>query len=168
LDSEFSDLVDTHAGRLVRLAAFLGSDDAEDVAQEAFCRYYERRHTLSGDALQAGAYLSRTVVNLVRDRHRHGLVRRKVTRLQHRELEQHVPSAEALSLASSDGRRLIAALALLPQRRREAVVLRYWSDLSYVEIASVMGTTVGAAKSAVSRGLTDLQGHLREHLEEDE
>lgn len=162
LDADFVSVVEAQAPRLVRLAAFLGADDAEDVAQEALCRLYERRGLFEGELGAAGAWLSRTVVNLVRDRARRGRTARQFWFLTRRDAEEHHSSAEALSLASSEGRRLMTALAHLPQRRREAVVLRYWLDLSYADIAQAMGTSVGAAKSAVSRGLTDLHTHLEE------
>lgn len=162
LEHDFAAVFDSHAAKLVRFAAFLGAEDAEDVVQEAFCRFYERRHSFSGELVQAGAYLNRTVLNLVRDRHRRRGRSLRVVRLHEREAEVVAPSVEALSLASEDGRLLVEALAKLPRRRREAVTLRYWLDLSYAEIATVMGTAVGTAKSTVSRGIEDLQRHLEQ------
>jgi len=50
-------------------------------------------------------------------------------------------------------RAVVAAVAMLPARQREAVVLRYWLDLPYTEIADVMGVRLGTAKSSVSRAL---------------
>ena len=49
------------------------------------------------------------------------------------------------------------ALATLPDRRRTAVVLRYYEDLSYDEIAEMMGISVGAVKAHVSAGLAQLR-----------
>lgn len=51
---------------------------------------------------------------------------------------------------------MIAALAALPARRREAIVLRFWLDLSEREIATTMGVSPGTVKSQVSRGLAAL------------
>ncbi|WP_323096601.1 sigma-70 family RNA polymerase sigma factor [Intrasporangium sp. YIM S08009] len=158
----FAAVFDANAARLVRFAAFLGAEDAEDVVQEAFCRLYARRDSFDGEVRQAGAYLNRTVLNLVRDRGRRHVRTVRVLRLHHREAERVVPSVESLSLASDEGRRLVAALGHLPRRRREAVTLRFWLDLSYSEIADAMGTSVGAAKSAVSRGIDDLHRHLEQ------
>ena len=55
-----------------------------------------------------------------------------------------------------DRRELLAALAALPARRREAIVLRYWLDLPEREIAAAMGVSTGTVKSHVSRGLDAL------------
>ncbi len=46
--------------------------------------------------------------------------------------------------------------ARLPRRQREALVLRYWLDLPFAEVAEVMGVRPGTAKSQVSRGLSAL------------
>ncbi|MEW1953174.1 RNA polymerase sigma factor [Terrabacter sp. NPDC080008] len=161
-DGAFAAVFDANAARLVRFAAFLGAEDAEDVVQEAFCRLYARRATFTGDVHQAGAYLHRTVLNLVRDRGRRHVRTVRILRLHHRDAERVAPSVELLSQASEEGRRLVAALGCLPRRRREAVTLRFWLDLSYSEIAAAMGTSVGAAKSAVSRGIDDLHRHLEQ------
>jgi RNA polymerase sigma factor (sigma-70 family) len=156
-------LFDAHATRAVRFAALLGADDPEDVVQDAFCRLYERYQGGGiADLDDAGAYLNRVVVNLVRDRHRRRVVRWHRTHLERRDAERHAESAEETSVRTSEARRVLAALDHLPERRREAVVLRYWLDLPYAEIAALMGTTAGAAKSAVSRGLDDLHRHLED------
>ncbi len=55
-----------------------------------------------------------------------------------------------------DRRELLAALAALPPRRREAIVLRYWLDVSEREMAATMRVSTGTVKSLVSRGLDAL------------
>jgi RNA polymerase sigma factor (sigma-70 family) len=50
-----------------------------------------------------------------------------------------------------------AAVQRLPGPRRTAVVLRYYADLSYDQIAEAMGCPVGTAKSHVHRGLQELR-----------
>ena len=57
---------------------------------------------------------------------------------------------------------MLTALAALPPRRREAIVLRYWLDLSEREIAEAMGTSPGTVKSNVSRALAALAEALGE------
>jgi len=63
-----------------------------------------------------------------------------------------------------DHRELLAALASLPARRREAIVLRYWLDLPEREIAAAMGVSTGTVKSHVSRGLDALGEALKGKL----
>jgi RNA polymerase sigma factor (sigma-70 family) len=52
---------------------------------------------------------------------------------------------------------LIRALAGLPPRQRTVLVLRYYNDLSEVEIAGMLGCSVGTVKSQASRGLARLR-----------
>ena len=51
---------------------------------------------------------------------------------------------------------VMAALGRLPQRKREALVLRYWLDLPLAEIAATMGVRTGTVKALISRGLDAL------------
>jgi DNA-directed RNA polymerase specialized sigma24 family protein len=55
-------------------------------------------------------------------------------------------SCEQAAIAYEDHQEVIAALAGLPRRRREAIVLRYWLDLPEREIAAAMGVSPGPAK----------------------
>jgi RNA polymerase sigma factor (sigma-70 family) len=56
---------------------------------------------------------------------------------------------------------VIEALAALPARRREAIVLRFWLDLPEREIAAAMGVSAGIVKSHVSRGMAELTRTLK-------
>lgn len=134
---------------MVRLAGLLGADDPEDIAQEAFTRLMNKEPDL-GDAGAALAYLRAIVVNLTRNRHRH----LRVVRL--RKAAAVPDSCEQAAIAYEDHQEVIAALAALPARRREAIVLRYWLDLPEREIAAVMGVSPGTVKSHLSRGLAAL------------
>ena len=57
---------------------------------------------------------------------------------------------------------MLAALAALPVRRREVLVLRYWLGLSEAEIASVLGISPGTVKSNAARGLAALARKIGE------
>jgi RNA polymerase sigma factor (sigma-70 family) len=56
----------------------------------------------------------------------------------------------------------VAALRGLPDRQREAIVLRYYADLSEAEIATAMGISRGAVKSHTARGMTALRTVLEQ------
>jgi RNA polymerase sigma factor (sigma-70 family) len=135
---------------LVRLADLLGADDPEDIAQEAFARLISKQRALR-DQDAALAYVRAIVCNLVRNRHRH----LRVVRLRIPAGHDEASSEQAVMLRE-DHRELLAALAALPPRRREAIVLRYWLDLSEREMAAAMGVSAGTVKSLVSRGLDAL------------
>jgi RNA polymerase sigma factor (sigma-70 family) len=143
-----------HAARLVRLAWLLGDDDPEDVVQESFCKLYAARDRLEADDGKVVAYLNRVVVNEVRGRHRRRLVARR-----HAHLLRADPERDPLS-ARDDRAAVLEQLALLPQRQREALVLRFWMDLPVREIAETMGTRVGTVKSQLSRGLDTIGAAL--------
>jgi RNA polymerase sigma-70 factor (sigma-E family) len=147
---------------LVRLAGLLGADDPEDIAQEAFARLLRSYGSLR-DASAALGYVRATVCNLTRNRRRHLRVARLRTPTEH---PADVASSEQSVLLREEQRELIAALAALPARRREAIVLRYWLGLSEAEIAEAMGIAAGTVKSQVSRGLAALGKTLEKALEE--
>ena len=142
---------------MVRLAAMLGADDPEDVAQEAFVRLHARARTLR-DPQAALAYLRATVVNLTRSRLRHLAVVRR-----HRaERPPDVDSAEQLVVRREEARGLLRAMASLSPRHREALVLRSWLDLTEADMADAMGVSRGTVKSHVSRALGALAALLEE------
>jgi RNA polymerase sigma factor (sigma-70 family) len=91
------------------------------------------------------------VVNLTRNRHRHLRVVRRRT-----PAGRHEDSSEQAAILREDHREVLTALSDLPPRTREALVLRYWLDLSQREIAVAMGVSPGTVKSQVSRGLAAL------------
>jgi RNA polymerase sigma-70 factor (sigma-E family) len=147
----YQQLFHGHFVTMTRLAAMLGADDPEDVAQEAFVRLHRRRRTLR-DPHAAIGYLRTTVVNLSRSRVRHLAVVRRNSPGPSPDTE----SAEHLAVRREDARELVAALAKLSTRHREALVLRYWLDLSEAEMADAMGVSRGTVKAHVSRGLDSL------------
>jgi RNA polymerase sigma-70 factor (sigma-E family) len=150
-DIALTALFDAHHTQLMRLAALLGADDAEDIASEAFYRLYRRWEKLREPAA-ALSYLRATVCNLVRQRLRH-------LGVAHRHEEppnQHHRSAETEVILREDQRAIAVALRRLPTRQREAVVLRYWLDLKEVEVAAAMGISCGAVKSHTARAMAAL------------
>jgi len=56
----------------------------------------------------------------------------------------------------------VAALRALPDRQREAIVLRYYADFSEADIAAAMGISRGAVKSHTARGMTALRSILEQ------
>ncbi|MEP6760746.1 MAG: sigma-70 family RNA polymerase sigma factor [Sporichthyaceae bacterium] len=138
-------------GAMTRLASLLGADDPEEVAQEAFVRLHRRSRTLR-DPHASLAYLRATVVNLSRSRLRH----LQVVRRHDHQPPADADSAEAHAVRREDARELVAALAHLSARHREAIVLRYWLDLSEAEMSDAMGVSRGTVKSHVSRALDAL------------
>lgn len=154
----YEQLFHTQFRAMVRLAAMLGADDPEDVAQEAFVRLHGRTRALR-DPHAAVGYLRTTVVNLTRSRQRH----LSVVRRHPADAPPDVASAEHDAVRREAGRDLVAALGRISERHREALVLRYWLDLSEAEMAEAMGISRGTVKSHVSRGLDALADLMEDH-----
>jgi RNA polymerase sigma-70 factor (sigma-E family) len=162
-----------HALGLVRLAVVIMGDRpaAEDIVQDAFLGFYRRWDKLP-DTTMPLAYVRASVLNGCRTalRRRSRLSLRphagtdddldEMARLG--SLAGPAESAETSVLLSEEQRAVAAALRKLPPRQREAVVLRYYLDLSEEETAQVMGVARGTVKSATHRALAAVGRILRE------
>jgi len=145
-----------HAGSAVRLAFLLTGDPdlAQDVVQDAFVRVAGRfQHLHRPEAFEA--YLRRAVVNLCASHHR----RVRVARVY---LVSQRPTTEpVLDGPDIDTRDLLrVALRSLPVRQRAAVVLRYFDDLPEREVAEILGCSVPAARSLVTRAMASLRDRI--------
>lgn len=151
-DPAYEALFRSQVTPMIRLAALLGADDAENVVQEAFMRLHDRWPRIRDTDFPV-AYLRTTVLNLVRSRQRH----LRVVRRYLPPTETYMPSAEDSVVTLAEHTALVDALHSLAPRRREVLVLRYWLDLSEAQIAQTMNTSPGTVKSQLSRGLTALR-----------
>jgi len=142
---------------LVRLAAMLVRDmaTAEEVVQDAFVAMHGAWRRLR-DPDKALSYLRQSVVNRARSVLRHRAV-----------VEKYAPkglpdaqSAEHGAIVELERTAVVTALSTLPTRQREALVLRYYADLSEAEIATTMGISRGAVKSHTARGMAALRNVL--------
>jgi RNA polymerase sigma-70 factor (sigma-E family) len=143
-----------HYRSLVRLAALLVRDvaTAEEVVQDAFVAMHGawRRLRESDKAL---SYLRQSVVNRSRSVLRHRVV---VDRNAPKPAPD-MPSAEQGAISLLERTAVINALRTLPPRQREALVLKYYADLSEAQIASAMGISRGAVKSHTARAMSSLR-----------
>jgi RNA polymerase sigma factor (sigma-70 family) len=71
-----------------------------------------------------------------------------------------MPSAEQGAISLLERSAVISALRTLPPRQREALVLKYYADLSEAQIATAMGISRGAVKSHTARAMTSLRAVL--------
>lgn len=144
----------THRTAMIQLAVVLGADDVEDIVAEAFYQLYSRwTYLRSPDA--AVGYLRSSVVNLTRMRIRHMQIARRHAQRAEPAVEV-AQSGESLAVLRHDQRAIVEAVRHLPTRQREALVLRYWLDLSEREIAQTMNVSVGSVKVHISRGMAAL------------
>ena len=151
-----------HHADLVRLALLLVGDraSAEDVVQDVFTRLCARdRRLREGAAL---TYVRTAVVNGARSVLRRRAVARRVAITHAATWSETQPSAEHTAILTEDRREVLAALAALPSRRREVLVLRFYLNLPIAEVAATLGISQGSVKSAASRGLEALARKLGE------
>jgi RNA polymerase sigma-70 factor (sigma-E family) len=143
--------------QLVRLALLLVHDlqTAEEVVQDAFEAMHNAWRRLR-DSEKALSYLKQTVVNRSRSVLRH----RKVVDLHAPKPAPDEPSAEHAVLTLLERSAVVSALRALPERQREAIVLRYYADLSEADIAKAMGISRGAVKSHTARAMAALKSTL--------
>ncbi|WP_322040967.1 RNA polymerase sigma factor [Burkholderia diffusa] len=145
--------------RLLALATRMLGDrtEAEDVAQETFLRIWNHAPRWRDGEARFDTWLHRVVLNLCYDRLR-GRREEPVDAVPDVPDPQPEPAAHA-ELRSRDAR-VREALAALPPRQREALVLQYYQDMSNVEAANLMGITVDALESLLARARRNLRAQL--------
>ena len=155
---DFEAFVTARGPALMRFAYLVTGDRAEcsDLVQEALERAWPRWASLVERGSQE-AYLRRSIAN--------GAVSRW------RKLRRVVPVAEPplpdVPPPDSDAEVAWQLCAELPRAQRAAVVLRFYEDLSYAEIAAVLDCAEATARSHVHRALTALRARLTAGGEDD-
>jgi len=159
----FGQLVSRHQTSAWNAAfRFLGNAaDAEDVAQDAFLRILgsaERYRPTAGFR----TYFYRIITHLCFDLSRRQRLRRGGP-LSDVTDRASSPAESAIERERADGIR--EALDLLPPTQKMAVVLRYYENLGYREIADALRTSVKAVERALARARATLEGRLGEYLD---
>ena len=160
-DRALTALYGLHYRALVRLAALLVRDvcTAEEVVQDSFVAMHASWRRLR-DTDKALSYLRQSVVNRSRSVLRH----RVVVDRNAPKPSPLAPSAEQGAISGFERSAVISALRKLPDRQREAIVLRYYADLSEAQIAAAMGISRGAVKSHTARGMSSLRDVLEPEI----
>ena len=153
-DRAVTELYSTHYRSLVRLAALLVRDvaTAEEVVQDSFVAMHSVWRRL-GDSDKALSYLRRSVVNRSRSVLRH----RGVADRTAPERPADMPCAEHSAFVLLERSAVVADLRALPPRQREALVLRYYGDMSVTQIASVMGISRGSVNTHTASAMGALR-----------
>jgi RNA polymerase sigma factor (sigma-70 family) len=132
--------------------------EAEDVAQDAFLRLWRIAPDWKPGQAQVSTWLWRVVANLCIDRLRR---RGRSTALDDApEVADDAPGALAGLIATDRAAALDAALLELPDRQRQAVILRHIEGLSNPEIATILEIGVEAVESLTARGKRTLTARL--------
>lgn len=155
----FTELMRIHRARVYRVARrILGAHEpAEDVTQQVFLTMYRKLHTFRG-ASRLSTWLYRVTTNACYDH-----LRRE--RLPAQLDLDDVPASDADAATVMASREALATIShhiqTLPPKQRATVALRLGEELSFREIADVMGCSVGAAKVNYFHAIRRLRELLR-------
>jgi RNA polymerase sigma-70 factor (ECF subfamily) len=153
----FDLIVERHRRPVYQLCyRFVGRhEDAADLSQEVFLRAYRGLKRFRGDA-SLSTWLYRIGVNVC-------LNKVSVRQPQQASLDD-APELAAVTADPSSGliraeqaARVRAAVARLPRKQRATLILRVYHDLSHQEIATALGTSVGAVKANFFHALGNLK-----------
>ncbi|TDV40137.1 SigE family RNA polymerase sigma factor [Actinophytocola oryzae] len=152
--ASFDEFVEDRSTALLRTAFLLTGDrgHAEDLLQTSLLRTLQR---WAKARVAPEAYARRVLVNLSKDR-----LRARSRRPPEAELPPDVtglPAVDAGYDRVTDRRVVLEALAELPPRQRQVVVLRFVEDLSVEQTADLLRCSEGTVKSQTSRALTRLR-----------
>ncbi len=148
--------------RILALARRMLGDsaEAEDVAQETFLRVWRHAARWRPGAAHFDTWLHAVTLNLCRDRLRR---RREITMdVLPEVVDPAMPQDVAMDEAAKS-RKVAAAVAALPDRQREAILLVHYQDLTNIAAAQALDVSVDALESLLARGRRSLRNCLKEH-----
>ena len=151
---ELESVYRTRYTHFLRVATAIVGDEATaaDAVHDAFVRAVRHRSAFEGRG-SVEAWVWRTVVNAARRLRRERLGAMTADR---------PASTAANGRESSVGEEVRAAVALLPERQRLALFLRYYADLDYSTIARVLEVEAGTVGATLSAARAQLRDSLRE------
>ncbi|MFF2301927.1 SigE family RNA polymerase sigma factor [Streptomyces sp. NPDC058128] len=155
-DDGFTEFAVAAWPRLVRTAQLLTGDfhEAEDLVQTTLAKVYARWRRVPRGEIDL--YVRRALINNNLSRVRRKRVVHLLTPVLPESL-RHTSAGHAEAVEQRTA--LLAALADLTVRQRAVMVLRYWEDLTELEIASVLNCSIGTVKTHARRGLAALRAH---------
>ncbi len=151
----FAALFEQHFADIHRyIARRLGTQLADDLTAQVFAEAFAGRSSYRAERGELRQWLFGIATNLIRRHHRR-------ERASWRAYARH--GADPLSIDASprlDEVAVARALAALPARDRDALLLMAWADLAYEDIAAVLGIPVGTVRSRINRARTRLRSEL--------
>lgn len=139
-------------------------DDADDVAQNVFIKVYDGLSDFKGDA-EFYTWLYRIAMNETINFLRARQVRKAVPIDEVLEKPASAETEPSVAVEHSEERELIAqAIASLPERQKQVFMMRYYDELSYEEIAAILGTSVGGLKANYFHAFKKIESYLKARL----
>jgi RNA polymerase sigma-70 factor, ECF subfamily len=160
----FATLVDRHSNRFYRIAYRLVSskDDAEDIAQEAFLKLWDRPNLWNPDkGAKFTTWFYRVVINLCFD---HRKKKKLINLPEDIEFSDENPRPDVLYDVHQKQALLDRFIHELPERQQLALNLCFYEGLSNNEAAQIIGVKVKALQSLVMRAKTTLKYNVKRYL----
>jgi RNA polymerase sigma-70 factor (ECF subfamily) len=157
----FKSLYDAYKDRVYSMALYFFHGDAAsaaDVTQQVFVKLLTNMHQFRGDA-QFSTWLYRMVVNVCLDGARRARTSAQVDPAILDRLPANASHEEEFARRQRAAR-VQAAISSLTPKIRAAVLLRYFEDLSYAEMASILRCSVGTVASRLNRAHEQLAARL--------
>lgn len=160
----FAVLFDRHADSVHRYAARrLGTEVAEDLMAETFTIAFQQRFRYNTELADARPWLFGIATNLI-GRHRRAEARRlrAIGRLPSADASEDAVADRVAARVSAQAVRgeLALAMARLPARHRDVLLLVAWADLGYEEVARALEVPVGTVRSRLHRARRKLRDAL--------
>jgi RNA polymerase sigma-70 factor, ECF subfamily len=127
--------------------------DAEDVVQEAFVRFWRKQHGIGNRALLYSMVRSIALDFWRRDS-------RRARRESDIVAESERSVQPKFTIEDESQQALVAAVELLPDEQREVLVMKVWNELTFAEIANVLGISQNTAASRYRYALGALKKNL--------
>jgi RNA polymerase sigma-70 factor (ECF subfamily) len=161
--AEFAALYHRHLDAVYSYAFYQLGDhhDAEDATARTFVAALRAIGSFRDEGASFRAWLFRIARNTIANAHR-ARARRRTEPMDAIPLEPPAPDSDpaGLALRAEEARRIRAAVAALPDDRRQVVLLRFADGLSAREIGEVLDRSEGAVRVLLHRALKDLAGQL--------
>ncbi|MCS7014231.1 MAG: sigma-70 family RNA polymerase sigma factor [Chloroherpetonaceae bacterium] len=139
-------------------------EDADDVAQNVFLKVYDGLSDFKGDA-EFYTWLYRIAMNETINFLRARQVRKAVSIDEILEKPASAEAEPTYIVEQNEEKELIAeAIAALPEKQKQVFMMRYYDELSYEEIADILGTSVGGLKANYFHAFRKIESYLKARL----
>ena len=162
-DAAFTEIVERYQKRIYFAARKMthgDHDEADEIAQETFVKAYEALRTFRGEA-KLYTWLYRIMMNAAIQRSRKAKARPMVDLGSIHELAEEGVAPEDHLLKSETTRLIEEAIETLPAKQRRVFMMRFYEELPYEEIASIVGTSVGGLKANYFHAVRKIGEYLR-------
>jgi RNA polymerase sigma factor (sigma-70 family) len=148
-DAAFTQLVERYQKRIYYAARKMlhgDHDEADEIAQQTFVKAYDALKTFRGES-QLYTWLYRITMNAVIQRSRKSKVRQFVGLDSIQEIAEEGMEPDGELLKSETTRLIEQAIETLPPKQQRVFMMRFYDELPYEDIASIVGTSVGGLKA---------------------